>query len=79
MMNVEIRGSGASWACFVGGRQVDTATNTYEKACIKAMKLERNLQKVAQPCLCCAATFEAAHRHNRLCTDCTAFASGAMV
>lgn len=79
MSEVEIRGSGLSWACFVAGRQVDTATNSYEKACIKALKIERELQRRIRACLCCSATFEAGHRHNRMCPDCAEFARGAMI
>lgn len=76
---IDIRGSGTSWAVFVGGRQVDTVTNAYDKACIKAAKIERRLQRIDRPCLRCTTTFTAEHRHNRLCPDCTAFAAGATV
>lgn len=78
MSDAEIRGSGSSWAVFVGGLPVDTPTNSYEKACIKALKVERELKKVVQPCLSCCTPFEAAHRHNRICPICTQFASGAL-
>lgn len=76
---IDIRGSGTSWAVFVAGRQVDTVTNAYDKACIKAMKIERDMQRIDRPCLCCSTPFTAAGRHNRLCPGCTDFAAGAMV
>lgn len=79
MTAVEIRGSGESWACYVSGVQVDKPTNAYEKACIKAEKIERELQRRVRACLCCAVTFLAEGRHNRMCPGCTGFAAGAMV
>lgn len=79
MSKIEIRGSGASWQCYLDGRPVDTPTNAYEKACTKALKLERDLQKQDRLCLGCDVSFTAAHRHNRLCPGCTDFAAGAMV
>lgn len=79
MSRVEIRGSGTRWAVLVDGRQVDTSTKTYEMACIKARKIERDLQLGDRPCLTCGAPFTAEGRFNRLCPACTDFAAGAMV
>lgn len=79
MIDAEIRGSGHSFAVFVDGQQVGTHTNAYEKACIKARKIERDLQRIVRACMCCSLSFTAEHRHNYLCSGCTDFASGAMV
>lgn len=79
MSVTEIRGSGQSWAVYVGGRQVGTYTNRYEKACIKAMKIERTLAQADRTCLTCRSTFVSDHRHNRMCPGCRAFAAGALI
>lgn len=77
--HAEIRGCGESWAVLVDGRVVDTPTNTYEKACIKALKVERDLQKQDRPCLRCRIPFTSEGRHHRLCQACWDFAAGALV
>lgn len=79
MASVDIVGSGQSWQVRLDGKPVDTPTNSYEKACIKALKVERQLQTHDRTCISCDTTFTAQGRGNRMCPPCLTFAAGAMV
>lgn len=70
MISVEIRGSGTSWACFHGGKQITNLQNSYDKACISALVAERRLKARPRHCLCCGAEFTSMGIGHRMCDAC---------
>lgn len=69
---IEIRGSGGSFAVFHNGIQLGKA-NSYDNACIRARAWENRLQQQPRACMCCQHEFIAEGRFNRLCTSCKGY------
>lgn len=74
--NITISGKGETYSLSVNGRPVLGRRFTNNcNAVTAAQRLEERLIREAgqaeRPCINCGQTFQSAHRHNRLCPDCS--------
>lgn len=71
MSELDIRGSGQSYAIYQGKARISRFYDG-NKAAIAAMRgvAARLTPVTTRPCLCCGARFPSAGNGNRLCRDC---------